>query len=627
MVRFFPNIYPDEIFYSIVARYHKRSGNIDFSYTSLELFGRSYKVSTIDMPNDLEFFVNQLPKNLGYTSDTIIQNHTLFNCYAPFIPENNKLEIIKTMKYGNGARINSLSGRSAKNKLNREYLYYCPLCSQEDYKRYGESYFHRLHQIPGVSVCTDHKCILNPYTEHINTTDKRVHHCCDYNLLDLNVYYESDKKYEKELVDISNSFKYILEGNLNQYNQYEIYKIYKYFMNRNNLIRTNKYVNQEKLYEKFTNHYSNRLLYKVNCNIKDKNSDNWLAKISKKPTFILEPVRNILFIHFLAGNMKSFLDEYTAECTQKPSIDKFNEYDKLLDEDKSKILEYISKKSSCTRTELYKNLTSEFNRCKERDKDWFEQNMPEPIRKINPKCHQEEKEGYRVDIEKYINENPTYNRTQIKASLRKQYNWIFNNDREWLNNILLSKNSKKSDIRIKYEQRILDYMRDNSVKYRIEVKRALSKEYDWLFRNDRDWFEQNMPKSVDYGQRNINKKSNVDWNKRDEVILEEVKKLYEEIIKNNTNRKITKTYLVNMLKPQYKTSVRSYLDNMPTTKEYINSIVETTEQYQMRKVDIAVEKLNNEGIELKNWKIKKTAGIDYCTYSQVNERINELISI
>lgn len=36
----------------------------------------------------------------------------------------------------------------------------CPACLDDDYRRYGEPYWHRIHQLPNVFVCASHGCIL-----------------------------------------------------------------------------------------------------------------------------------------------------------------------------------------------------------------------------------------------------------------------------------------------------------------------------------------------------------------------------------------------------------------------------------------------------------------------------------
>lgn len=684
MISFFPDIYPNEIFYSTVARYHKRSGNIDFSHTSSELFGRAYKVSTVDMPNDLEFLVSQLPKDLGYTSDIIIKKHTLFNCYAPFIKQDNKLRIIETMKCGDGRIINSLSGQSTRNQLKRQYLYYCPKCAQEDYERYGESYFHRLHQAPGVLICNTHRCLLNIYTKILNQSDKRIHHDCDYDILDLNVYFDDDKNYEQELLNISNSYKYLLENNLDKFNQDEIYKKYKYFLEQKDLFDSKKTIKQNDLCNQFKRYYSERLLNKLNCNIKKDDRNSWLKKISRKPEFSLEPIRNILFIQFLSGDIQNFFSEesiknenikelnfhqkkYIYRNKLKEYMNRYpnhkrthiiknvtNEYiwirenDKewfennlpkpvvqsykskqILDICKNKILEYISENPGCNRAAIIKKLRNEYEQCRRYDKGWFEENILKSTKNLKPNYYIERKEIYRDSIERYIKENPNCNRTEVRENLKKEYNWIFNHDIEWLNNILSNTIKVRLDIKNKYRdeygKKILEYIMNNNIRHRTDISRQMPKEYKWFYMNDKEWIEQNMPKAIEHGQRNTKKKSNVDWEERDEIILKEVKECYKEAI-NNNRKKISKSYLANMLKPQYQTSVKSYLDKIPRTKEYIDSIIETREQYCIRKIKWVIHKLYIEEMELNITNVKRLINISSLKSLEFNKYIEECIN-
>lgn len=40
------------------------------------------------------------------------------------------------------------------------HLRFCPICVSEDRERFGESYWHRLHQLQGMNCCNIHKCRL-----------------------------------------------------------------------------------------------------------------------------------------------------------------------------------------------------------------------------------------------------------------------------------------------------------------------------------------------------------------------------------------------------------------------------------------------------------------------------------
>ena len=44
--------------------------------------------------------------------------------------------------------------------MRKNSLYYCPACAEEELSRYGEPYWHRMHQIPGVDICLTHRLKL-----------------------------------------------------------------------------------------------------------------------------------------------------------------------------------------------------------------------------------------------------------------------------------------------------------------------------------------------------------------------------------------------------------------------------------------------------------------------------------
>jgi hypothetical protein len=62
MLSFFPTPYPDELLYSILARYHIRSGNKNYSQTDIEAFNYcSHQFYKISLPSNLNYLVNNLP--------------------------------------------------------------------------------------------------------------------------------------------------------------------------------------------------------------------------------------------------------------------------------------------------------------------------------------------------------------------------------------------------------------------------------------------------------------------------------------------------------------------------------------------------------------------------------------
>ena len=82
---FFPTLYEDELLYSAIARYHIRSGNINYKHTTIDLFGRKTVSASIYLPSNISTLINNLPVNYIYNEEDIIIKHTLYPFYTAFL--------------------------------------------------------------------------------------------------------------------------------------------------------------------------------------------------------------------------------------------------------------------------------------------------------------------------------------------------------------------------------------------------------------------------------------------------------------------------------------------------------------------------------------------------------------
>ena len=95
--------------------------------------------------------------------DKLILEHTMFPQYARFLSKKDRELAMKSLIDGNNeySRIlHIIRGNQGKDR----FLRYCPVCSKEDRNNYGETYWHRKHQIQGYSVCGKHGCRLKEST-------------------------------------------------------------------------------------------------------------------------------------------------------------------------------------------------------------------------------------------------------------------------------------------------------------------------------------------------------------------------------------------------------------------------------------------------------------------------------
>jgi hypothetical protein len=173
MLTFFPTPYPDELLYSILARYHIRSGNFGPKATLRDLFGSTRVVATYDLPSHLDALVPRLPPYSRHTAESLISEHTLYPFYAPFLPPARAQLVLNSMKAHSWGDIHARIGIMASLVKPTGYLRFCPECLQTDEKMYGEPYWHRLHQVPGVLVCPQH--FTSIYDSQVSTYGEGRH--------------------------------------------------------------------------------------------------------------------------------------------------------------------------------------------------------------------------------------------------------------------------------------------------------------------------------------------------------------------------------------------------------------------------------------------------------------------
>ena len=154
----FPALLPDELLYSGCARYAEVFAFPNQKDVATTLFGRDSITSVPDLPCHLEVLAQRLQPELGLSVERLIDAHTLLPLYAPFYPRD-RIERIRGGMRGDGF-VKSLLGLHAQRQQSPESLRYCPTCVLEDELAHGVVYWHRVHQVYGVLVCSHHETWL-----------------------------------------------------------------------------------------------------------------------------------------------------------------------------------------------------------------------------------------------------------------------------------------------------------------------------------------------------------------------------------------------------------------------------------------------------------------------------------
>lgn len=158
MIAFFPELYPDELLYSALARYFDRSGYGIYRAAAEDMFEN--RLVKPDM-----LFVNKLRQELldiltrQKPWDRVISEHTMYPYFGRFLPQKRRRKALQSLINMSGNHKNLLHMPNSGD-ADRQYLRYCPICCRQDRYIYGETYWHRVHQMRGIDICPEHGCGL-----------------------------------------------------------------------------------------------------------------------------------------------------------------------------------------------------------------------------------------------------------------------------------------------------------------------------------------------------------------------------------------------------------------------------------------------------------------------------------
>ncbi|WP_372090357.1 TnsD family Tn7-like transposition protein [Tistrella mobilis] len=164
MLPYFPPASPDELLYSLLARFHSHVGETSPKRTLDALFGNRSVRAGVLLQGHLQAPSERLPPHRGLTPGKLLEDFTLYPYLTAFQPEDVRLAVRDALFLGHAEWVTLRLGLAASRVQGATALRYCPACSSEMLVQYGELYWRRDHQLPGVTVCPEHGVRLQDST-------------------------------------------------------------------------------------------------------------------------------------------------------------------------------------------------------------------------------------------------------------------------------------------------------------------------------------------------------------------------------------------------------------------------------------------------------------------------------
>ncbi|WP_051428343.1 TnsD family Tn7-like transposition protein [Bacillus sp. J33] len=596
---FFPCLYEDELFYSVLARYHQYSGNENSKITMEEVFGSSTLCAATTLPSNFRKLVRRLPIPESYSDQQLINNHTFLPYFAPFIPNERYQELKLMMSESDGKFIYMKIGIPASKIKSPDYLRYCLECVETEKALHGECFWHRVHQAEGVVVCPKHGCYLTdsdvPYSERKNKHDlaslgKSVH-------LDKVSSSQDDSVQFKHRFFISEQTFYLLNNLIKPFGLENLRRFYIARLKQQGFATISGRIKWVDLIPKFNQFYGVSLLKELKCYISETDEDTWLHKVLRKPKVSCHPLRHILLLGFLGETILSLQQQINSDFEPFgsgpwPCLNRAAEHFKKPVVISCKITNDFKMKVpvgtfTCTCGFVYSRRGPD-----KKEDDLYKIGR---IKTFGPVWEQKLAELSTQDL-----------------SLRKKAE-ILGVDPMTVKNKLnikeqLTENNSVNPLLEGYRKEWSLLIKNNGDKTVTELRSLNPSVYLWLYRNDERWLKEHSPKARVSKVKNLNQR--VDWESRDKDVAEQVELIAKEIINGAGEvTRVSKNEIGRRISTLSLTSFINYIDRLPKTREALEKHVESIEQFQIRRIKYFIGELKKSKASLSEWEVIRAAGL------------------
>jgi hypothetical protein len=621
MVVFFPAPYPDELLYSICARYSQRVQYPSNKSAIQELLGSAKAYAIVDLPSRLNTLVAALPPGHGYAVKQLIDNHTLLPFYSPFLPLERVEGLRQDMARDNGLLAQMRSGIAGSCVKSPQWLRFCRLCAEEDERQFDDRYWHRLHQVPGVKACPIHGVFLED--SKVPTQATRSPH--EFISADQTIEKTSPRSLNLSetchnvLLRIAQDAAWLLKQHSLVPGLDSIRDRYLWLLAERNLANREGKVRVSALLETFKSYYSYDLLKRLQCVPNEKDRNNWLFRLVRSPKQARHPLYHLLLIQFLGYTAEEFFqlpnspaDEFkpfgekpwpclNAVCNrfQQPCIE---ECQVAYDKQRGRITGTFSCTCDFTYSRLGPDALPEdkfrIGKVKSYGKLWetklksLWENSTLSLREIANKLRIDDqtvkRQALRLKLS-FPRPGPSARMTQLNGDL--------------LLDAQKGQATEPSKLEA-YRQVWLEAVKENADAGRTALVQKFRRIYSWLYVYDKNWLKAHLPPC----KKRAKFSPQVDWEKRDTELAAAVQ-LTTQRLKTAPGRpvKVTKTAIVSDL-GQLRL-IYQHKDKLPLTISSIEELTETREEFAIRRIQWATKYFCEANVCPKQWELLRQAGI------------------
>ena len=546
---------------------------------------------TIAFPSRFAALLENLPDTYGYSIDKFINEHTLFPLFQPFLPQDRVLLLKEAMRGEKGGSAYTRIGINiCPIPLPKvENLRFCSACVIEDRSKWGECYWHRIHQAPGVAMCPVHKIVLCAINGEALRAKGPIGYLSAEKGIDLSTSTQVniDNFYQSAFLKIACDIVWIInQPNLSCDPDFFNRRYYTLLIEQGvaKFHNVKRNCDLPTLLQEFKVFYPAHFLQMLSCELVEHEKNNWLSRLVYNENRVLHPLHHLLLIHYLGHDIQSFVN--LAELSSPfgegpwPCLNPVSQhYRQKVVHDCSITVDLRPKGVfSCECGFIYSRIGPDS--CED---DIFK---VEQIRAVGPvweKAFRKLWENSPMSLREMA-QKLGLNRIALRCQAER-LGLSFQRPRGLIRppwrklQIHLNGGSVSSEKREHYRTLWLKAMQENPNKGSYALRKAYPKVYSWLYKQDRSWQETHMP------QQQLRWRPRIDWDERDKNVSEKVKLIASQI--RNSDEIFEQATKANIMK--YIEHGRALLQcvfdgKLPLTEHVLKGVAETNEEFVIRKI-------------------------------------------
>lgn len=137
----------------------------------------------------------------------------------------------------------------------------------------------------------------------------------------------------------------------------------------------------------------------------------------------------------------------------------------------------------------------------------------------------------------------------------------------------------------------------------------------FLYRHDKEWLIKNLP----IKQKKLESTKTVDWNKRDREYFVKIETLYKELLAKERPIRITISAVGKRL--GILANLEGHLDKLSQTKELLEEITESVEQFQIRRCCKVIDQMITMDEPVILWKVQRIAAVKTHHFHEIKPKL------